>query len=74
LPGWLVPVLGVFGFEEAGEGVDCLEQQGVDALLLVGSVAGAELGDCAAMLGLGSELTDAGGHGRADGSGRPRPG
>jgi len=59
----------VFCVEQAGESVDCLEQQGVYALLLVGGVAGAELSDCAAVFGLCGELTDPGGHGRADGGG-----
>ncbi|MGB6454383.1 MAG: hypothetical protein WBH47_07815 [Streptosporangiaceae bacterium] len=58
------------GAEQHGEGSDGLEQQRVDALLLVGGMAGAELGDGTAVLGLGGELTDAGGGGRADGDGR----
>ena len=49
--------------EEAGERGDGFEQQGVDAGLLVGGAAGAELGDGAAVLGLGGELADPGGHG-----------
>ena len=49
--------------EEAGERGDGFEQQGVEAGLLVGGAAGAELGDGAAVLGLGGELPDAGGHG-----------
>ena len=49
--------------EEAGERGDGLEQQGVGAVLLVGGAAGAELGDGAAVLGLGGELADPGGHG-----------
>ena len=42
--------------EQAGERADRLEQQGVDAGLLVGGVPGSELGDGAAVLGLGGEL------------------
>jgi hypothetical protein len=53
--------------EEAGERCDCFEQQRVDAVLLVGGVAGAELGDRAAVLGLGRELAQAGGDGGAGG-------
>ena len=49
--------------EQAGERVDCFEEQRVDAGLLVGGAAGAELGDGAAVLGLGGELADPGGHG-----------
>ena len=58
--------LAVLGAEQAGEGSDGLEQQRIDAFLLVGGAAGAELGDGAAVLGLGGELTDACGDGRAD--------
>jgi hypothetical protein len=60
-PGWA---------EEAGERRDGLEQQGVDAGLLVGGVAGAELGDGAAVLVLGGELADPGGDGRGQVGGR----
>jgi hypothetical protein len=60
----------VFCVKEAGEGGDGLVQEGVDAFLVVGGAAGAELGDGAAVLGLGGELTDTGGNGRADGGGR----
>ena len=49
--------------EQAGERGDGFEQQGVDAGLLVGGAAGAELGDSAAVLGLGGELADPGGQG-----------
>src|SRR6266702_8019168 len=42
--------------EQAGERRDCLDQQRVDAGLLVGCVPGAELGDRAAVPGLGGEL------------------
>ena len=49
--------------EEAGERGDGFEEQGVSAGLLVGGAAGAELGDGAAVLGLGGELADPGGHG-----------
>jgi hypothetical protein len=49
--------------EEAGEHGDGFEQQSVDAGLLVGDAAGAELGDGAAVLGLGGELADPGGDG-----------
>ena len=49
--------------EEAGERGDGFEQQGVEAGLLVGGAADAELGDGAAVLGLGGELADPGGHG-----------
>ena len=49
--------------EEAGERGDGFEEQGVEAGLLVGGAAGAELGDGAAVLGLGGELADPGGHG-----------
>ena len=59
--------------EEAGERGDGFEQQGVGAGLLVGGVAGVVVGDSAAVLGLGGELADPGGHGRVQasaGSGR----
>src|SRR6266699_3840050 len=46
------------------------DQQGVDPGLLVGGAAGAELGDRAAVLGLGGELADSCGDGRVDGGGR----
>ena len=49
--------------KEAGERSDGFEQQGVEAGLLVGGAAGVELGDGAAVLGLGGELADPGGHG-----------
>jgi hypothetical protein len=49
--------------EEAGERGDGFEQQGVEWGLLVGGAAGAELGDGAAVFGLGGELADPGGHG-----------
>src|SRR5258707_11031143 len=49
--------------EEDGERRDGLEQQGVDAGLLVDGAAGAELGDGAAMLVVGGELADPGGDG-----------
>jgi hypothetical protein len=52
--------------EEAGERGDGFEQQGVEAGLLVGGAAGAEIGDGAAVLGLGGELVDPGGHGRVN--------
>jgi hypothetical protein len=42
--------------EEAGERGDGFEQQGVEVGLLVGGAAGLELGDGAAVLGLGGEL------------------
>jgi hypothetical protein len=47
--------------EETGERADRFEQQSVEAGLLVGGVAGAELGDRAAVVGLGGELADPGG-------------
>jgi hypothetical protein len=53
--------------EEAGEGGDGFGQQGVCAGLLVGGSACAELCDGAAVLGLGGELADPGGHGGVDG-------
>ena len=49
--------------EEAGERGDRFEEQGVSAGLLVGGVAGAELGDGAAVVGLGGELAEPGGDG-----------
>jgi len=45
------------------------EQERVYPGVLVGVAAGAELGDGAVVLGLGGELTDACGDGRADGGG-----
>ena len=48
--------------EEAGERGDGFEQQGVKAGLLVGGAAGAEVGDRAAVPGLGGKLADPGGH------------
>jgi hypothetical protein len=53
--------------EERGECGDGFEQQGIGAGLLVSGSAGAELGDGVAVLGLGGELAQAGGHGRVDG-------
>ena len=50
--------------EQAGERGDGFEQQGVGAGLLVGGVMGAELGDRAAVLGLGGELAYPGRRGR----------
>lgn len=53
--GWVVS--GLMGCaEEAGERGDCFEQESIDTCLLVGGAAGAELGDGAAVLGLGGEL------------------
>ena len=49
--------------EEAGQRGDGFEEQGVEAGLLVGGAAGAELGDGAAVPGLGGELADPGGQG-----------
>ena len=59
--------------EQGGERVDYFVQQCVDAGLLVGDVAGAVSGDRAAVLGLGGELADPGGHGRVDGGRAARP-
>ncbi len=60
--------------EEAGQRRDCLLQQGVEAGLLVGGAAGAELGDGAAVLVLGGELArpgrDGWGHVRQRAAGR----
>jgi hypothetical protein len=53
--------------EEAGERGDDFEQLGIDAGLLVGVVPGPVVGGDAAVLGLGGELADPGGHGRVDG-------
>jgi hypothetical protein len=63
---FLVPV----GAEQAGKRGDHFLQEGVDALLLVGGASGVEVGDGAAVLGLGGKLPDPGGHGRADGDAR----
>jgi hypothetical protein len=52
---------------QAGERGYCFEQQRVDAVLLVGGAAGAELGDRAVVPGLGGELAA-----RAAGSWAPR--
>ena len=52
------------GAEQSGERVDGLEQQRVDAGLLVGGVTGLVFGDGAAVLGLGCELTHPGRGGR----------
>ncbi len=62
--GWAVARVAGFA-EEAGECRDGFEQQRVDAGLLVGGVAGAELGDGATVLGLSGELAQAGGDGGA---------
>jgi hypothetical protein len=56
--------------EQAGERGDRFLHEGVDALLLVGGVSGAELGDGAVVLGLGCELAYPGCDGRADGGAR----
>jgi hypothetical protein len=71
LPGWTVRRSGwpAGGAEEASERVDCFEQQGFDAGLLVCCAAGAEVGDGAAVLGLTGELAQAGGDGRVRGVG-----
>ncbi len=53
--------------EEGGEGVDCFEQQGVDAGLLVGGAALLKASDRAAVLGLAGELAEPGGHGGVSG-------
>ena len=60
--------------EEPGERGDGFEQQGVEAGLLVGGAAGAELGDGTAVLGLGGELADPGGDGGVLEGGWGRPG
>ena len=52
------------GAEQAGERVDGLEQQRVDAGLLVGGAAGAEIRNGVAVPGVGGELADPGGDGR----------
>jgi hypothetical protein len=54
--------------EEGGERGDDFVEQGVDAGLLVGEMAGLVAGDGAAVLGLGGELAVPGGHGRVDGA------
>ena len=56
--------------EEAGKRRDCLLQQRVEAGLLVGGAAGAELGDGAAVLVLGGELARPGRDGRGQVGGR----
>src|SRR5438445_4451130 len=56
--------------EQAGERVDCFEEQRVDAGLLVGGAAGAECGDRPAVPVLGGELADPGGQGGVH-QGRP---
>src|SRR5579864_2350818 len=56
--------------EVGGERSDGFEQQSIGAGLLAGGPAGAELGDGAAMLGLGGELPYPGGHGWVDDGGR----
>ena len=56
--------------EEAGERGDGFEEHGVEAGVLVGGAAGAELGDGAAVPGLGGELADPGGHGGVREGGR----
>jgi hypothetical protein len=53
--------------QEAGERGDDFEELGIGAGLLVGEVPGLVFGDGAAVLGLGGELADPGGHGRVDG-------
>jgi hypothetical protein len=53
--------------EQAGERGDDFEQQRVDPGLLVGGVAGAELGDGAAVLGLGGQLAQPCGDCRVNG-------
>ena len=70
--GWMVAGVAVFA-EQAGERGDGFERQGVDAVLLVGGAVGAELGDGAAVLGLGGELAQACGDCGADGAGAGRP-
>jgi hypothetical protein len=52
--------------EEAGEGGDGFVERGADAGLLVGELPGLVAGDRAAVLGVGGELADPGGHGRVD--------
>ncbi len=56
--------------EEAGERGDDFEQLGIDPGLLVGEVPGPVFGDGAAVLGLGGELADPGGHGRVNSGSR----
>jgi hypothetical protein len=53
--------------EEGGERGDDFVEQGVDAGLLVGKLPGLVGGDGSAVLGVGGELADPGGHGRVDG-------
>jgi hypothetical protein len=60
--GWPVGVGSGFA-EKGGEGGDDFGQQGLGAGLLVSGAAVAEVGDGAAVLGLGGELADPGGHG-----------
>jgi hypothetical protein len=55
--------------EQAGERRDGFEQQRVDASLLIGGMAGAELGDGAVVFGVGGELAQAGGDRGAGGGG-----
>ncbi len=74
---WVSGVLARVGSwlaEEAGEGGDDFEQQGVDAGLLVCAMPGLVFGDGAAVFGLAGELADPGGHGRADGGRASRAG
>src|SRR5437588_9039895 len=63
--------------EQAGERVDCFEEQRVDAGLLVGGAAGAEFSDRPVVPGLGGELADPGGQGGVHqgrpGATRPEP-
>jgi hypothetical protein len=63
----VVALAGSWLAEQVGERVDYFEEQRVDAGLLVGEAAGAELGDRAAVLSLGGELADPGGHSWVDG-------
>jgi hypothetical protein len=56
--------------EQAGERGDCFEQQRVETGLLVGGVAGVELGDRAAVPGLGGELACPGRDGGSHDGGR----
>jgi hypothetical protein len=52
--------------EKCCEGGDGFGQLGIDPVLLVGGAVLAEVGDRAAVLGLGGELADPGGHGRVN--------
>jgi hypothetical protein len=61
------PGVGSWLAEEAGERGDDFEQLGIHTGLLVGEVPGLVFGDGAAVLGLGGELADPGGHGRVGG-------